>query len=569
MIRTSVVVALLAALVPFVDVLFATPQERKPRKVAFLVGVGKFLHDLPNLGGAPERDVDELERVLKGHGFEVVKLTDEKAGKDEVEGRFKKLLAGDGDRKNALGRGDVLLVAVCSHGFTFEVNGKTEPFVAGYDAVPNKPADMIALNGLIDASKDYGASKLFLVDACREETDPNRGQARNVGIGGTQVTLPQNTAVLFSCKKGQLSHQPESLRHGLFTFAVLRALKGESGLRGEVTVADLVSNVGKSFRSEEFLKHVPAGRVQTPVSASGEGDDVALLTLGPVVAAKKPADPPPVVDMAKKDVLPGEVVEEFEYIVNDTEAKTGKRRVVSLDLGGGVKMEMVRITPGKFTMGSPAGEKERSDDETSHEVTLTRAYYLGKYEVTQAQYEQMMGTNPSKFKGARLPVETVSYDDAVAFCKKLSEKVRKPVELPSEAQWEFACRAGTSTPFHFGSKLNGDHANHDGNYPYGTQTKGKYHVKTMAVGSYKENGFGLFDMHGNVWEWCQDFYGPYDKVPGGNNPIQLTKQSDDRRVVRGGSWGNFAWRCRAAYRSWVAPGGRINYNGFRVCLPLD
>ena len=242
---------------------------------------------------------------------------------------------------------------------------------------------------------------------------------------------------------------------------------------------------------------------------------------------------------------------------------------MSLDLGGGVKMEMVRITPGKFTMGSPAGEKERSDDETAHEVTLTKAFYLGKYEVTQAQYEQMMGTNPSRFKGARLPVETVSYDDAVAFCKKLSEKVRKPVDLPSEAQWEFACRAGTSTPFHFGSKLNGDHANHDGNYPYGMEVKGKYHEKTMDVGSYKPNGFGLFDMHGNVWEWCQDYYGPYSEVKGDRNPLQLTKQSDERRVLRGGSWDLSAWYCRAAFRYWRAPVDRFNSFGFRVCLPLD
>ena len=216
--------------------------------------------------------MDALEDVLKAHGFEVVKLTDEQAGKDAVEGRFKKLLGGDGDRSKALGNGDVLLVALCSHGFTFEVTGadgvkRSEPFVAGYDALPEKREDMIALNGLIDAAKNYGATKLFLVDACREETDPNRGgSARNIGIGGTQVTLPQSTAVLFSCKKGQLSHQPDALNHGLFTYAVLKVLKGQNGLTGEVTWADLVSNVGRNFarrRSRSTSRRVASKRPWT------------------------------------------------------------------------------------------------------------------------------------------------------------------------------------------------------------------------------------------------------------------------------------------------------------------
>jgi formylglycine-generating enzyme required for sulfatase activity len=264
----------------------------------------------------------------------------------------------------------------------------------------------------------------------------------------------------------------------------------------------------------------------------------------------------------------GEKGEEFEFIVNDTEKKTGMRRVLTLELGDAVTMDVVRIKAGKFTMGSPAGEKDRSDSEAEHEVTLTKDFYLGKFLVTQAQYEAVTGKNPSYFKGKQLPVGEVSWGEPVAFCKALGAKVKGAVELPSEAQWEYACRSGATTPFHFGSKLNGDRANHDGNYPYGTKVKGKHHAKTVDVGSYKPNGFGLYDMHGNLWEWCQDYYGPYDKIASTTNPIQLNKQSEDRRVLRGGSWANIAGTCRAAYRYNLAPGSFTRI-GFRVCVRLD
>ncbi|MBY0458542.1 MAG: formylglycine-generating enzyme family protein, partial [Gemmataceae bacterium] len=218
----------------------------------------------------------------------------------------------------------------------------------------------------------------------------------------------------------------------------------------------------------------------------------------------------------------------------------------------------------------PAGEKDAGDDENpQREVEITKDFYLGQFEVTQAQYKAVTGENPSNFKGDRLPVESVSWDDAVKFCEALGKKLKRPVALPTEAQWEFACRAGTTTPFHFGSVLNGDLANCDGNFPYGTNTKGDYKKTTVEVGSYPANPWGLHDMHGNVWEWCRDYYGSYDKVEGKRDPVQLTKKSYDSRVLRGGSWINIAWSCRAAYRGSFAPVDRYGFIGFRVCLPLD
>ena len=221
-------------------------------------------------------------------------------------------------------------------------------------------------------------------------------------------------------------------------------------------------------------------------------------------------------------------------------------------------------------MGSPATEKERSQDETQHEVTLTQGFRMGVHEVTQAQYGQVMGKNPSYFKGATLPVETVSYDDALAFCKKLSDlpaekAAGRKYRLPTEAEWEYCCRAGTSTPFHFGNELNGTQANCDGTSPYGTTKQGPYLKKTSPVGSYPANAWGLHDMHGNVYEWCQDWYGDYPKDsikdPQGSS-------SGERRVLRGGSWSYTARGCRAGTRSRLSPGNHIINCGFRLLLPL-
>lgn len=301
-----------------------------------------------------------------------------------------------------------------------------------------------------------------------------------------------------------------------------------------------------------------------------------LAAIVPLAAMLRAAPHGPAVKPAAE-----EKVEEFDYLVNDTERKTATRRVITLDLGGGVTMDVVRIKGGTFTMGSPAGEKDRLDNETSHEVTLTKDFYLGKFMVTQAQYEAVTGKNPSYFKGKQLPVGEVSWDDAAAFCAALGARVKRTVELPSEAQWEYACRGGTNTPFHFGSKLSGEHANHDGTSPYGTETKGEFKKMTVDVGSYKPNGFGLYDMHGNLWEWCRDYYGPYDKLAsttdpvqvapqfaGTTEPMQVPQQSEDHRVLRGGSWCNTAATCRAAYRYHLAPSSTTRI-GFRVCIRLD
>ncbi|MFO0926527.1 MAG: SUMF1/EgtB/PvdO family nonheme iron enzyme [Gemmataceae bacterium] len=240
--------------------------------------------------------------------------------------------------------------------------------------------------------------------------------------------------------------------------------------------------------------------------------------------------------------------------------------LIRVSLGDGVEMTFAWCPPGTFQMGSPEEEEQRDDDETQHRVTLTQGYWLGIHEVTQAQWKAVMGNNPSNFKGDNLPVENVRWDDCQVFCRKLGEKTGKRFRLPTEAEWEYACRAGTTTPFHFGETISTEQANYDGNGTYGRRQTGTYREKTTLVGSFAANAWGLYDMHGNVWEWCQDWHGDY---PSGDIKDPQGESSGTTRVLRGGSWASYPWDCRAATRRRLDPGFRDVYYGCRVVLVPD
>jgi formylglycine-generating enzyme required for sulfatase activity len=265
------------------------------------------------------------------------------------------------------------------------------------------------------------------------------------------------------------------------------------------------------------------------------------------------------------------------------------------DLGNDITLEMVAIPGRTFTMGSPAGEGD-NDEKPQHQVTVP-PFFMGKYPITQAQWQaiasrtdlkvkQDLEPKPAYFKDRpdsdRRPVEWVSWYDAIEFCARLSKLTGREYRLPSEAEWEYACRAGTTTPFYFGETITGELANYDASDIYAGEPKGKYRKETTPVGQFPSNDFGLYDMHGNVWEWCLDpWHESYqDKTRTDsevwdeeqseeqylldvNNVIQLL--SDKRtRVLRGGSWNNYPRNCRSAYRLWNYPVNRDFNLGFRV-----
>jgi len=238
----------------------------------------------------------------------------------------------------------------------------------------------------------------------------------------------------------------------------------------------------------------------------------------------------------------------------ELDRKKGKAEYIRENLGNGVSLDLVRIPAGKFTMGS----NESGDEKPIHEATL-KEFWMGKYTITNAQWNVVMGTNPSegydvKFQGENQPVVGVSWDDAKAFCKKASEKTGKSIRLPSETEWEYACRAGTTNPFHFGETITSELVNYNN------------HQKTISVDSFSPNAWGLYQMHGNVWEWCEDvWHANYKGIPQDGSPW-LKDGEQNIHSVRGGSWSRLANGCRSANRD-RNDSVSGNYDlGFRVVI---
>ena len=231
----------------------------------------------------------------------------------------------------------------------------------------------------------------------------------------------------------------------------------------------------------------------------------------------------------------------------------------TITLPGGATMEMIWCPAGTFMMGTPESEPERQSKETLHEVTLTKGFWLGKYEVTQAQWESVMGANPSKNKNAELPVENVTWEDCDAFCKKVGGGAR----FPTEAEWEYACRAGTKTAFYWGTSLNGDRANCEGESPYGTNEKGPFVGHLTKGGTYGSNPWGFCDMSGNVEEWCSDWYDLFtsDKAVDPKGP-----DTGHFRIVRGGYWRGLAEWCRSGRRGYGHQKATDDRRGFRLAM---
>ncbi len=238
------------------------------------------------------------------------------------------------------------------------------------------------------------------------------------------------------------------------------------------------------------------------------------------------------------------------------------------DLGDGIILEMTSIPEGEFIMGSPDYEESHENTESPQHRVKISPFFMGTFLITQAQFRSIMNASPSYMVGDDHPVECVSWNAVVEFCILLSQKTGRNYRLPSEAEWEYACRAGTNTSFHFGDAINTDLANYDGRYVYRAGTRGEYRQTTTPVGTFPPNAFGLYDMHGNVWEWCQDlWHDDYLGAPTDGSAWERGRSSI-YRVLRGGSWYGYPWYCRSAARGRGKQGDWKLYYGFRVALTL-
>jgi formylglycine-generating enzyme required for sulfatase activity len=314
--------------------------------------------------------------------------------------------------------------------------------------------------------------------------------------------------------------------------------------------------------------------INTPLNESGQIN--SHISVNP----REKSNTNPSINQASQRVAAVKNTFEFQVVTVDkggkpTNVNSGKARFFEEPLGSRIVMEMVSVRGGTFLMGSP-NDRGDSDEKPQHPVTLA-SFYIGKFPVTQAQWAAVaalpqikMFLNPdaARFKGTNRPVENVSWYEAVEFCARLSRKTGKRYRLPSEAEWEYACRGKTTGPFHFGETITSELANYNGNSNYADAPKGVYRFQTTDVGSFKPNAFGLYDFHGNVWEWCADsWHNNYNGAPA-DGSVWESDGDSSLRLLRGGSWNDHPPNCRSACRLRYQPDCKASIVGFRVVVSV-
>jgi formylglycine-generating enzyme required for sulfatase activity len=341
----------------------------------------------------------------------------------------------------------------------------------------------------------------------------------------------------------------DAKKHELVGRARLAEILKPHGL----TIAKVANNPdilkGKKI---EGLRYLVVGTVSKPIELTVFAKVIDVTTGG--------VGRPIVVSARDVEAMKGQLAKLAKILSNATTSlKFGKPKTITLDLGGDVTMKLALIPAGKFLMGSPKTEADRKDSEgPQRQVTISKPFYMGVTEVTQLQYGRIVGRNPSKFKGPELPVERVSWNAASLYCAGITRLTGRGVRLPSEAQWEYACRAGSKTRFCFGDAEK-DFAAHG-------WSKTNSGAKTHPVGRKKPNAFGLYDMHGNVWEWCRDWYDEKFYAAAKDVDPEQTKGSK-YRVLRGGSWSSNLSKSRAASRYKFSPDNSFVHRiGFRVVI---
>jgi formylglycine-generating enzyme required for sulfatase activity len=531
-------------------------------KHALLIGIRAYEHPRLRALRYTENDVEEMAKLLQGkeEGFASVRLLTTTRGQADPADAptLANIRAAVADLLHHRHKRDLVLIALAGHGLQLEVNGKHENFFCPADGRLDRRT-LLGLAELYKELDDSGAGvKLLLVDACREEL----GAAARSLDAYAAPRPPRGTAALYSCSAGQLSYETPKLGkgHGLFFYFVIEALRGRvRNDEDEVTWDELAAYVKRRV-PRAAAAVIGGGARQSPhlvADLTGEPPVLRRLARGERPA---PASPPP----APAPAPP---------------RPAGPAREVVNSIG----MRLRRIPAGTFTMGSPKDEVDREyfygARENQRVVTIARPFYLGAYEVTQGEYRRVMGSNPSFFSPtgggrkvvarwntSRFPVERVSWYDALAFCKKLSElpaekSAGRVYRLPSEAEWEYGCRAGSPRyhPFAFGNALSSFQANFNGNIPYGGARRGVNLKRPTWVGSYAPNAWGLYDMHGNVAEWCAR-----DEPVGASGAG--AGASKIRCVLRGGGWRGCGRDCRSAYRHMVRGDNGLNDAGFRVLV---
>ncbi len=550
----------------------APPASSAGRRWAVLVGVNHYaeLQDLSHCAADARSLRDQL--VASGFSKENVFVladgaedTQDKPSRTNIHRRIESVLA-------RAERDDMVLVSLGGHAVYVDGRSYFCPTEASLDSPEKTMVSMDSIYRQLEASP--AGQKLLLVDVCRNDPRPPDSKdwaehARSLaGLAAQWKAVPPGIALLSSTAPGQISWEDRELGQGVFMYYLLEGLSGkadeEGNQDGNVSLGELVSYV--DFRTRRWAAHHRSGYVQTPELFGNVTGDMVLV----------------------RGVVPPLAVAPFVAQQARLHQRAWSRHLGQpLELTNSTGMKLRLIPPGEFMMDSRDEQRRYDSDRPQDRVRITRAFYLGVYEVTQQEYERVMGKNPSAFSHGgryreqvsgldtrRFPVERVSWNDAVEFCRRLSalpgeRSAGRQYRLPTEAEWEYACRAGTTTPFHFGSVLDGRQANCNGNYPHPDDigTTGPYLERPTTVGSYNANAFGLFDMHGNVSEWCADWFEWY--YEGSHTEDPTGPESGSGRAFRGGSWYSMALNCHSGIRDGWPPTGLGWDLGFRVAFTVD
>ena len=330
--------------------------------------------------------------------------------------------------------------------------------------------------------------------------------------------------------------------------------------------------------SDQLKQEKSQAKVIQQQLAESEAKNTELLESIAELQERQQSVAPSVVQKSEKDLK----VFNFEILIANSQGKviqkeTKQAQYFTDTLGNNINLEMIYIPGGKFLMGATKGEKGANDHEYPQHEVIIQPFCMGKYPVTQAQWravvalpqiERELKSDPSEFKGNNRPVEQITWYDAVEYCARLSQLTKRDYRLPGEAEWEYACRAGTTTPFYFGETITSELANYKANNTYADEAEGQYRKATTPVGQFPPNAYGLYDMHGNAWEWCADtWYGNYKGAPT-DGTAWIGDKNDNHSCLRGGSWIYFPRFCRSACRYHSSRGLRGGNIGFRVSCEL-
>jgi formylglycine-generating enzyme required for sulfatase activity len=493
--------------------------------------------------------------------------------------------------------------------FFFSGHGMAEHLMT-IDANPRDLTETaISIQFVAKCLRNCKAKNIVLIlDMCRDENpDPGRKNIAEMEAALRQLAKDQEgqqgIVTLLSCSEGESSYEiaglgeDKNLGQGAFTHALLEGLCENTTPKAlekylARRIPELHQAAGKVRKQVPVIIPEPGWKYELPIlSHYATASDVSSLKDLATDAELDDRDFETAIRLWKQinelAIDPADRRRAMNKIIDLTQrfhqtgispakAELPRPPFFSVSLEDNLDLEMVRIPAGRFMMGSPDDEVDRfSNEGPQHWVTVPE-FYFGKYPVTQAQWKAIahqpsisreLKLDPSIFKGDNLPVESISWYEAVEFCQRLSKWTGQVYRLPSEAEWEYACRAGTKTPFHFGNTISTEVANYDGNYAYGQGTKGIYREQTTVVGSLEvDNAFGLYDMHGNVWEWCEDdYHDNYEEALGISSAwLDLEQKENSGKILRGGSWHDLPNYCRSAGRNWDNSDDHLFSIGFRV-----